>query len=141
MHFCLKKRKLDFQFTGGFFAFFEPSKCFIPRRDVCLQTPEGVQLLLLMLYIWVRKTLDYFLLAVFRLFWTLKIFYPPKGAQCGPFWFFPCYCGMRRVFDTFKIPTFRRPFWILTMFYPPKGRLPVDSSRRPIVFYVCLILF
>ena len=34
----------------GDFESFEILKCFIPRRDVCLQTPVGVQLVLLMFY-------------------------------------------------------------------------------------------
>ena len=53
---------------------------FIPRRDVCLQTPVGVQLFLLMYYFVLGNvywTLN--LLPVFRLFETFKMFYPPKG--------------------------------------------------------------
>ena len=39
--FCVRKRILDFQNPHISSAFLRPWKCFIPRRDVCLQTPKG----------------------------------------------------------------------------------------------------
>ena len=43
-------------------------------------------------------------------FWNLDYVLSPEGtlqsrAQWGPFWFFPFYCAMRRVFDTFNLQT------------------------------------
>ena len=47
------------ELTTGRFTFGTKDIVFIPQRDVCLQTPVGVQLFLLMFYFglsfWVRK--------------------------------------------------------------------------------------
>ena len=45
-----RKRYWGFQIYKRFFAILKTWICFIPRRDVCLQTPVGVQLVLLMFY-------------------------------------------------------------------------------------------
>ena len=62
-------------------------------------------------------------------------FYPPKGLQWGPFWFFPFYCGLRRVFDTFKITTFRRPFWNPENVLSPEGTLQSRAQWGPFWFF------
>ena len=53
---------------------------FIPRRDSAKQIPKEVQLFLLMSYFGLGNVYWTFnLQAVFCLFETLKMFYPPKG--------------------------------------------------------------
>ena len=55
-------------------------KTFIPRRDSAKQIPKEVQLFLLMSYFGLGNVyLTFNLLAVFCLFETSKMFYPPEG--------------------------------------------------------------
>ena len=75
-----EKRFWHFQNPNSPSAFFKSWKCFIPRRDVCLQNPVGVQLFLLMFYFGLGKLwrlLNFGI--IIRLFETSKMFYPPKG--------------------------------------------------------------
>ena len=50
-----RKRYWHFQNHHFQAAFLKSWKCFIPRRDVCLHTPVGVQLFLLMFYFGLEK--------------------------------------------------------------------------------------
>ena len=60
-------------------SFLKSSKCVIPRRDVCLQTPVGVQLFLLMFYFVLGNVYwTFFFKGGNPPFWNLKIFYTPK---------------------------------------------------------------
>ena len=67
-------------FVGLKFAFLKTRKCFIPRRDSAEQSPKVVQLFLLMSYFGLGNVYWTFnLQAVFCLFETSKMFYPPEG--------------------------------------------------------------
>ena len=65
--FCVRKRTLDFQFTGGF-CLFEIPRMFYPPEGGCGSSSQGVQLFLHMLY-WCRKRiLDFQFTGAFLLF-------------------------------------------------------------------------
>ena len=93
------------------FCLFENLKMFYPPKGLCKAKPNGVHFDSFHFNV-VRD--GYFSLPKLELscslFEILKMFYPPNG-QWGPFWFFPFYCGLRWVLDTFKILTYRRSFW------------------------------
>ena len=120
-------------------------KCFIPRRDVCLQTPKGsicfylcfiprrdsaeqipkeVQLFLLMSYFVLGNVYWTFnLLTVFCLFETLKMFYPPKGLCFAEYrrrsnCFYLCFnFVLGNVYWIFNLQTVFCLFETLKMFY------------------------
>ena len=80
--------------------------CFIPRRDICLQTPVGVQLFLHMYYFALRNVYWTFnLQTLFCLFETLKMFCPPIGlrkadTEGGPIVFtYVLFCVRKRIKD------------------------------------------
>ena len=62
--------------------------------------------------------------------------YPNRSrAQWGPFWFFPFYCGLRRVFHTFRIPTFRPRFGIPENVLSSEGTLESRAQWGPFWFF------
>ena len=110
--FCVRKRILDFQFKDSFFIL-ETLKV-SPRRDVCLQTPVGVQLFLLM-------------------------FYPPKGrlladSSRGPIVFYLWIIWLRKGILDFQFTGGNSLLWNLDFVYPPKGLCKADAEGGPIVF-------
>ena len=83
------------------FSFFKPSKCFIPRRDVCLQTPVGVLLFFAYELFGLGKVYWTFKIRSWnRLFETSAMFYPPKGTEGGPIVFtYVLFCVRKRILD------------------------------------------
>ena len=79
------------------------------------------------------------LLAVFCLFETLKMFYPPKGlykadTEGGPIVFtHVLFCVWKPILD-FQFTDGFLPFWDLGNVYPPKGFCKADTEGGPIVF-------
>ena len=105
----------------GEFAFLEPSKCFIPQRDSAKQSPKQSpmgSILIFSILLLSEKGIWHFqnhnFQSTFLKSW--KCFIPrrdsanaePNGVHFDSFHF---NCGLRRVFDTFKITSFRRLFW------------------------------
>ena len=89
---------------------------FIPRRDSTKQIPKEVQLFLLMSYFVLGNVYWTFnLLAVFCLFETPRMFYPPKGlckadTEGGPIVFYLCLISVRKRILDFQNPHFQAAF-------------------------------
>ena len=156
MLFWIRKRILDFQFTGGFLPFWDlenvlspggtlqsrarkGSNCFylfFPRRDSAKQIPKEVQLFLLMSYFGLGNVYWTFnLQTVFCLFETLKMFYPPKGlckadTEGGPIVFaYVLFWVRKRILDFQFISGFL-PFWDPPNVLSPGGTLRRSRARK-----------
>ena len=121
--FWVSKTLEAFQFSGGFLPKKKnPSKCFIPRRDVCLETPVRfqlflrIQLFLLMSYFVLRNVYVYWTFNLQTVFCLLKIFYPPEGLwraepEGGPIVFtYVLFWVRKRILDLQFTDSFL-PFW------------------------------
>ena len=131
---------------GRFFAFLRTRKCFIPRRDSAEQSPKVVQLFLLMSYFGLGNLYWIFnLQAVFCLFETLKMFYPPKGRlladSCrGPIVFTYVLFWVSKTLEAFQFTNGFLPKKIPENVLSPGGTLLSRARKGSNCFYLCFIL-
>ena len=118
---------------------------FIPRRDSAKQIPKEVQLFLLMSYFGLGNVYWTFnLQAVFCLFETLKMFYPPKGlckadTKGGPIVFtYVLFCLRKRILD-FHFTGGNPSFWNLQNVLSPEGTLRSRTRMGSILILSILL--
>ena len=102
--FWVRKTLEAFQFSAGNPPFSNVENVLSHDGDVCLHTPVGVQLFLLM-------------------------FYPPKGTKEVQLFLLISYFGLGNVYWTFCFRSGTPPFWNLENFYPPKGLWEAEPNR------------